>query len=178
MKKKKAEKNAAKKGTKNTVKKVAKEKVPEKIEEKVVKKEKRGQIAIRETSGALQEWQRIQKIMTPAVIKEYICPDADNVDLFLFLELCKAKKLNPFTRDVYLVKYAKDKPAAMVTAKDTFFKRADAHPQNDGMESGVIVRKGSLITHRPGCVTYNGESLIGGWAVQHRKEDGGDAGTY
>ncbi len=150
-------------------KKVAK-KVEKKVPEKVARKEKRGEIAVRETSGAIQEWRRIEKILTPAIIKEYICPDASDIDLFLFLELCKTKKLNPFTKDVYLIKYAKDQPAAMVTAKDTFFRRADAHPQNDGMEAGVVVRRGAEVIHRPGGMVYAGEILLGGWAVQHRKD--------
>lgn len=158
---------------KKVAKKVEK-KVPEKVEkkvpEKIAEKEKRGEIAVRETGGTLQEWRRIEKILTPAIVKQYICPDASDVDLFLFLELCKTKKLNPFTKDVYLIKYAKDQPAAMVTAKDTFFRRADAHPQNDGMEAGVVVRRGAEVIHRPGGMVYAGEILLGGWAVQHRKD--------
>ncbi len=38
------------------------------------------------------------------------------------------------------------------------------------MESGIIVRKGTLVTRRPGGMVYEGETLIGGWAVQHRKD--------
>ena len=118
----------------------------------------------------IQQWDKVKELLTPAVVKQYICPDATDVDLFLFLQLCKTKKLNPFIKDVYLIKYAKSSPAAIVTAKNTFFKRADAHPMNDGMESGVVVRKGTHAEHRPGGIVYEGETLLGGWAIQHRKD--------
>lgn len=57
-------------------------------------------------------------------------------ELMNFLALCKYQKLNPFLREVYLIKYGKS-PATMVTGKETFLKRAAKNPAYDGHETGI-----------------------------------------
>ena len=41
----------------------------------------------------------------------------------MFIELCKAQKLNPFIREAYLIKFGIS-PANIVVGKDVFVKRA------------------------------------------------------
>lgn len=51
-------------------------------------------------------------------------------------------------------------------------KMAEAHPQYDGFEAGIIVADeaaGELI-HREGSIVYQGETLVGGWAKTYRKD--------
>jgi phage recombination protein Bet len=105
------------------------------------------------------------------VIKKYIVSGNGNVsdaEVFMFMNLCKHQKLNPFLREIYLVKYSDKSPATMVVGKDTFTKRAYQHPNFDGFKAGIIViRKGREdVIYREGSAVFNvlGETLIGGWA--------------
>ena len=41
---------------------------------------------------------------TPQEIKERLCPTATDSELALCIELCNRRHLNPFTKEVYLVK--------------------------------------------------------------------------
>lgn len=54
----------------------------------------------------------------------------------MFLKLCEYQELNPFLREVYLVKYG-SKPATMITGKETFLKRAYRHPKYQGHKTGI-----------------------------------------
>lgn len=99
-------------------------------------------------------------------VKKYICPEATNQEIVLFIELCKAQGLNPFIREAYLIKYGTAK-ANMVVGKDVFTKRAQNHPKFKGYQAGVIVQRNSdkEIIERIGAFVLNGqETLLGGWA--------------
>ena len=82
--------------------------------------------------------------LSPSVVKgaltknnEYITDD----DVFMFMEVCKFQKLNPFIGEAYLVKYDKDasKPAQMVVSKEALLKRAELQETYDGLEEGIVV---------------------------------------
>ncbi len=52
--------------------------------------------------------------LTPSIVQEYIVgTDAKitNQEFKLFTELCKVRKLNPFLREAYLIKYKAGVPA-------------------------------------------------------------------
>ena len=88
-----------------------------------------------------------------------------------FLSLCKAQKLNPFIKDCYLIKYGDRNPAQMVVSKDLFLKRAEEHPQFDGLDAGIIVERNGELIYRNGAF-YNKrkEELLGGWCEVFRKD--------
>ena len=92
-------------------------------------------------------------------------------ELSYFLNLCKAQKLNPFIKDCYLIKYGDRNPAQMVVSKDLFLKRAEEHPQFDGLDAGIIVERNGEIIYRHGAF-YNKrkEELLGGWCEVFRKD--------
>ena len=97
-------------------------------------------------------------------IKQTLCPTATDQEAKMFLEICRYQGLNPFTRDAYLIKYG-DSAATMVVGKDAFTKRADAHPQFAGIESGVIIQIGDKEPiNRKGTLVLDGENIVGGWA--------------
>ena len=56
-------------------------------------------------------------------------------EMKLFVELCKAQRLNPFIKEAYLVKYG-DSPATIVVGKDVFTKRAARNPRFRGYATG------------------------------------------
>ena len=105
-----------------------------------------------------------------AEIKNNICPKATDKEAGNFLRLCQYMGLNPFVNDAYLIKYG-DSPASMVVGKDAFTKRADAHPQFAGIESGVVIQRGDTEPiNRKGTLVLTGENIVGGWARVARND--------
>ena len=97
-------------------------------------------------------------------------PNITQGEISLFLELCKYQKLNPFVGEAYLVKYDSSKPASRVVSLSAFSRIADEQPTFDGMEDGIIVKKGDAYIDREGCIFFPGETLVGGWATVYRKD--------
>lgn len=90
-------------------------------------------------------------------------------ELMYFLNICRAKRLNPLTRDCYLIKYSAD-PAAIVTSIDFFRKRARVQKDCSGWQKGVIVKtKEGKLRDSFGLVD-EGETLVGGWFEAQPKE--------
>ena len=109
-------------------------------------------------------------------IKKYINDKATDEEAYVFLQLCKARGLNPFLKEAYLIKYDHVSAATMVVGKDAFMKRAELNIQFDGIQAGIIVDCGDDTTmkkfdeERKGTVLLDGETLIGGWAKVYRKD--------
>lgn len=108
-------------------------------------------------------------------VRNFICKEATIAECRIFLETCKQYHLNPFTKECYLIHYDNknsDSASTIVLGKTCYMKMAEAHPQYDGFEAGVIVMDeaaGELI-HREGSIVYQGETLVGGWAKTYRKD--------
>ena len=104
--------------------------------------------------------------ITPKDVIDYLCPNATAQEVGLFLQLCSTQRLNPWTGEAFLVKYAEDKPAQIVTGKETFTKRASANPDYEGFEAGVVYTDvHGQVRQREGSAVYPsaGEALVGGW---------------
>jgi len=94
--------------------------------------------------------------LTAETIRAYLCADATDQEITLFLNQCAMFRLNPFKREIYLIKYSKKDPAAIVVGKEAYLKRAERSKKWDGMESGVTYDKaGNIVT---------------GWAKIYRKD--------
>ena len=110
--------------------------------------------------------------LSPNIIKRYLVSGGQITDqeAVAFLNLCKFAGLNPWLHEAYCIKFGSD-PATMVTGKEAFLKRAEAHPAYDGAKAGVIVEAedGELI-YREGSFTRKEETLVGGWAEVFRKD--------
>jgi len=67
----------------------------------------------------------------------------DDRDCMRFMMLCRSRRLNPFEGDAFLIGfYDRDTDAtkwSLITAHQTFTKRAEQHPEFNGKRSGVIV---------------------------------------
>lgn len=98
-------------------------------------------------------------------IRERLCPNATDSELALCVELCNRQHLNPFTQDVYLVKYG-NAPASIITNYQVFNRRANKQPNYGGIDSGVVVLHDGKVVKKKGSAVYKiiGEQLIGGWA--------------
>jgi len=77
------------------------------------------------------------KLTTDDVIK-YISTDESvtEKEVVQFLNMCKYLKLNPFLKEIYLIKY-KDSPATFVISYQTLLKRAEENKNFQGYETEV-----------------------------------------
>lgn len=84
-------------------------------------------------------------------------------EIMAFMRLCQAQRLNPFTRDAYLIKYD-NSPATIVAGKETFTKRAQRNPRFKGYTAGItIIGTDGKLHRREGSMLIGKESLVGGW---------------
>ena len=110
--------------------------------------------------------------LSPGIVKEYITDGVElsNSEYKMFVELCKVRKLNPFLKEAYAIKFG-SKPAQIVVGKEAILKRAILHPQFDGRKQGIIILKeDGTIEHRKGTFKLPNETLVGGWATVYRKD--------
>ena len=114
--------------------------------------------------------------LTPSIVQQFIV-GADGANITLqefkfFTELCKVRKLNPFLKEAYCIKFG-NLPAQIVVGKDAVLKRAVLNPNYDGMESGIIVlNQNGEVIERKGTFKLSTETLVGGWAKVYRKNWG------
>lgn len=113
--------------------------------------------------------------LTPSIVQQYIVSGSGKITLpefKFFTELCKVRKLNPFLKEAYCIKFGSN-PAQMVVGKDAVLKRAVLNPTFDGIESGVIVQNqqtGELVERAGTFYLKETERLVGGWAKVYRKD--------
>lgn len=113
--------------------------------------------------------------LTPETVKAYLVSgDRDLVtmqEVVMFMNLCRFQHLNPWLREAYLIKYSQNDPAALVTGKDAFLKRAEGEVNYDGFKAGIIVQdEDGEVIYRDGSFKLPGESLVGGFAEVFRKD--------
>ncbi len=110
--------------------------------------------------------------LSPSIVKDYIAGNQNITDqeYKFFVELCKVRKLNPFLKEAYLIKFGQQ-PAQIVVGKDAILKRAIQNAKFDGREQGVIVlsEQGEIV-ERKGTFKLPNEQLVGGWAKVYRKD--------
>ena len=103
--------------------------------------------------------------LTLAILNNYLSVDGSKfteAEAWGYLMLCKARKLNPIEKDCFLVKYG-GKPTVVVT-RDCYNKRANANPDYQGKESGIVVlNMDHKIELREGTILLDEEELLGGW---------------
>lgn len=116
--------------------------------------------------------------LSVAIVRNMICvptrsgKTCTDAQAMKFMMLCRARELNPFEGDAYLIGYdTKDGPQfSLITAHQAFLKRAETHPEYDGMESGVIVKtKDGELVDREGDFILDDDKCVGGWATVHFK---------
>lgn len=112
--------------------------------------------------------------LTPTIVRNYLVSgDKDCVtdqEIAMFMNLCKFSRLNPWVKEAYCIKYGNE-PATMVVGKEAFQKRAEANPNFDGAEAGIIVMDSDgTVIYRNGTMKLPGEQLVGGYAEIWRKD--------
>lgn len=116
--------------------------------------------------------------LSAAIVRKFVASktrsgqEASDVDCMKFIMLCKARGLNPFEGDAFLQGYdSKDGPKfTLITAHQALLKRAEANPNFDGMESGVVVNTEDGVKEYEGDMVFDGHILIGGWSRVYRRD--------
>ena len=130
-------------------------------------------MTIHEETKAVVQWQGEPITITWADVKSLICPDATDQEVGVFLKVCQSLNLNPFAREIYLIKYSKGDRASIVIAIDAYLKAAEFDPNFDGYEAGIVLKdpRGGL-EFREGAFLLEEEraGLAGGWARVYRKD--------
>ena len=107
-----------------------------------------------------------------ATLRDFVDPNhqASTQELQMLMAIVKNRNLNPFTKEVYFIKYGNN-PAQIVVSKDAFLKRAEQNPNYDGFKSGIVYEdeKGEL-KNKEGIILPRGGKLIGGWCEVYRKD--------
>jgi len=126
-----------------------------------------------ETAVTLAEAEGRKITITFEDVRKFLCPKASDAEIGLFLKTCQAEGLNPFSREIYLVKYKEDQPAAIIIATEAFLKAAESCPEYDGAEAGIILKDATgKLEFREGSFLLEEEekNLVGGWAKVYRKD--------
>lgn len=113
------------------------------------------------------------QVLTADTVKNYLVSGNGAItdqETLMFIELCKAQKLNPFIREAYLIKFG-NSPANIVVSKDVFVKRAYRNPNFEGMRAGIVtVNKSGEMIEREGSLKGIDERLVGGWCEVYVKD--------
>lgn len=107
-----------------------------------------------------------------ATLRNFVDPkhQASPQELQTLLAMVKNRNLNPFTKEVYFIKYGNN-PAQIVVSKDAFMKRAEQNPNYDGFESGVIYENQTgELKSKKGVILPKNCKLVGGWCEVYRKD--------
>lgn len=116
--------------------------------------------------------------LTVKMVRDFLCTPTrsgafpSDADIVKFMMLCKARELDPWVSDAYLVGYdSQNGPVFnLITSAQALMKRAEISPEYDGMESGVVIKKNDGVEYREGDLVLDGETLVGGWARCFRRD--------
>lgn len=105
-------------------------------------------------------------------LRDFVDPQhkATPQELQALLAIVKNRNLNPFTKEVYFIKYGSG-PAQIVVSKEAIMKRAEKNPSFDGFEAGIVVEtKDGAIERLTGTIAPKDAKLRGGWCKVYRKD--------
>lgn len=142
--------------------------------------------------------------LTVAIVQRWLCKPTKSgaicseSDAMRFMMLCRARRLNPWEGDAYIVGYDGKWGAefSLITAHQALLKRCEPQPTFQGMDSGVIVTPGfkcgacqdgfeqtatsiqrcrfchgsGTIDEVQGDLVPEGQTLVGGWAHIERTD--------
>lgn len=110
--------------------------------------------------------------LTPGIVRRFLVSGGGNVtdsEIVMFLKFCQYRKMNPFLRECYLIKYGNES-ASIVTGKEYFTKKAESIKTYNGYKAGIYVLSSGKIDKREGSCYFEGEKLVGGWAEVYRED--------
>lgn len=102
------------------------------------------------------------------IVRQYLVTGKKHLvtdqELVFFMHTCRARKLNPFIKECYLIKYTQNDPAAVIVSVDYLRKNARKAKDCLGWQVGVVIKENDKLTFREGSIVLPDEELVGGWA--------------
>jgi phage recombination protein Bet len=123
--------------------------------------------------------QDTEVVLSRDVVRKFLCTPTksgqmpSDVEIVKFGMLCKARRLDPWQGDAFLVGYdGHDGPQfSLITSHQALLKRAESCPEYDGLESGIVVTtKDGKNVERRGLLAEDGDRLLGAWAIASRRD--------
>lgn len=105
-------------------------------------------------------------------IRKLFAPTLTEMEFKFFIGLGKASGLNPFTREIWVVKYDKNAPAQVFIGRDGYRKAAQSHAEYDYHQSDAVYEndkfevKNGEVTHQ--YTMKNRGLLIGAYCIAKR----------
>jgi phage recombination protein Bet len=105
-------------------------------------------------------------MLSPEAVRNFICPQATGQEIIDFLVFSNALALNPFRKEIYLIKH-KDGSTHHVVGLNAFTRRAAQNSDFSHYKSGIAVTKKDSedVIFKPGSFLAPGEVLQGGWCT-------------
>lgn len=105
--------------------------------------------------------------LTPAMVKQYLVTGhrelVTDQEIVYFMNICRARELNPFNKDCYLIKYTDREAAAIIVSIEKLRMVARQSADCVGWEKGIIVqKKDGELRYSKGLI-LEGETLLGGY---------------
>lgn len=105
-------------------------------------------------------------------IRKLFAPKLSDSEFQFFVGLGKASRLNPFTREIWAVKYQENQPAQVFIGRDGYRKAAQAHPEYDFHQADAVYENDEYevvngVVHHKYKLSNRGK-LVGAYCVAKR----------
>lgn len=110
--------------------------------------------------------------ISPNMVQQFIARGnmaLNTKELVNFIQLCKARKLNPFINEAYPIKFGNE-PAQLIVGADAFKRKAEENPNFKGYRAGIIVIRKTELLELEGAFKLPTDLLVGGWAEVYIKD--------
>ena len=124
---------------------------------------------VNEQTGELIMWDDAKKLEE---IRKLFAPKLSDMEFKFFVGLGKASRLNPFTREIWAVKYQDSAPAQVFIGRDGYRKAAQAHSDYDFHQCDAVYENdefevvNGVVNHKYKLV--NRGALVGAYCIAKR----------
>lgn len=126
------------------------------------------ELAINNSGAMWDDGRKLQEI------RKLFAPKLTEMEFQFFVGLGKAANLNPFTREIWCVKYQESAPAQVFVGRDGYRKAAQAHSEYDFHQCDAVYANDSFEVHngevRHSYKLTNRGELIGAYCIAKRRK--------
>ncbi len=120
-------------------------------------------------NDVLMMWENKEQLQE---IRKLFAPKLSDSEFQFFVGLGKASRLNPFTREIWAVKYQESQPAQVFIGRDGYRKAAQAHPEYDFHQADAVYENDEYevvngVVHHKYKLSNRGK-LVGAYCVAKR----------
>lgn len=125
--------------------------------------------AMTTVNDVLMMWENKEQLQE---IRKLFAPKLSDSEFQFFVGLGKASRLNPFTREIWAVKYQESQPAQVFIGRDGYRKAAQAHPEYDFHQADAVYENDEYevvngVVHHKYKLSNRGK-LVGAYCVAKR----------